>query len=119
MSNYRLLQNGVLGSLTACPTCPIPITVLYSTPTASQGLLNGCCNNGGGGSPPYTITVWIAEGETYQSASQFYTDDTLSQTVANGYYMTTGAVGNRSYRQKISQTGPNNFTALTACSNCP
>ena len=117
MSNYRLLQNGVLGSSTACPTCPISITVLYST--NSQGLQNGCCNNGGGGSPPYTITVWIAEGETYQSASQFYTNDTLSQTVANGYYMTTGQVGNRSYRQKISQTGSNNFTAVTTCPNCP
>ncbi len=115
MSNYRLLQNGVLGSLTACPNCPISITVLYST----SSLLTGCCNAGGGGSQPYVQTVWIHKGETYQSASQFYTDDTLSQTVSNGYYLTPGQVGNRSYRQKISQTGTGNFTGVTSCPNCP
>ena len=115
MSNYRLLQNGVLGSLTACPTCPQSITVLYN----NSSLNTACCVTGGGGSAPYTITVWIAAGETFFTAAQFYTNESLSQTVSNGWYSTVGQVGGRYYRQKISQTGSNNFTSATLCPSCP
>ena len=109
MSTYRILSNGQMTSSFQCPLCPQRLTVLYN----ANSLLTACC---AASNPPYSIFVWIVTGENFSTAAQFYTDDTLSQTVSNGWYTTTGPVGTgRTYRVKTSSSLGN----ATSCSACP
>lgn len=115
MSNYRQQSNGALGNLTTCPTCYDTLTLLYAPDETTS-----CCDTGGGGSAPYTVTVYVAQGETFATATMFYDDTALTTEESNGYYTANVAAGSRSYRVLSRDAGGNNPTLSTsvACATC-
>ena len=68
MANYRQQASGTLGNLTTCPTCYDTLTLLYNNTNETVA----CCDVGGGGTAPYSVTVYVAQGETFATATMFY-----------------------------------------------
>ncbi len=103
MGNYREQSSGSLTSLTLCPTCYDAIQVWKSS---SQQTV--CCESSSG--PDFTqVTVYVEEGETFFTATMFYTDISLTNPVSDSYYMSMGAV-----RQKSGTT----LSSHTLCPTC-
>lgn len=115
MANYRQQSSGTLGSLTACPTCYDTLNLLFSSSETVA-----CCDTGGGGSAPFSVTVYVAQGETFTTATMFYDDTALTTAEINGYYTSTLGVGSRSYRQLTRDPGGNNpaLAASVVCDTC-
>ncbi len=115
MSNYRQQSGGTLGTLTTCPTCYDTLNLLYSSSETVA-----CCETGGGGSSPYSVTVYVAQGETFSTATMFYDDTALTIADVNGYYTANVAAGSRSYRELTRDPGGNNpaLAASVVCDTC-
>ena len=116
MSSYRLLENGVLGSSTACPTCYDTI-VLYKIPlnAPSAGFVI-CCLEPSGYSGMTQETVYVAQGSTFLTASMIYTDKALTTQAGQGFYAPYASAGSRfNWRVKAGTS----FFGATACQTCP
>ena len=116
MSNYRLLQNGVLGSSTACPAC-YDTLVLYRIPlNAPVASFTICCLEPAD-YPPMTIeTVYVAQGSTFATASMIYSDKALTTEASEGFYAPYLAAGSRNIWRVKAGTS---FFSSNACQTCP
>lgn len=115
MANYRQQASGTLGSLTTCPTCYDTLTLLYNASSETVA----CCDTGGGGSAPFSVTVYVAQGETFTTATMFYDDTALTTAESDGYYTSTLAPGSRSVRELAGSAGANpTLSTSTACATC-
>ena len=115
MSNYRLLQNGVLGSSTACPTC-YDTLVLYRIPlNAPVATFTICCTEPSGYPAMTTETVYVAQGSTFLTAGMIYSDKALTTQAADGFYAPYASAGSRfNYRVKAGTS----FFSSNTCQSC-
>jgi len=115
MANYRQQSSGTLGNLTTCPTCYDTLNLILGSTEESL-----CCDPAGQSSSPYFRTVYVAQGETFSTATMFYSDTALTNEDVNGWYAENVAVGSRSYRQITRDPGGNNPTlgSEVTCATC-
>lgn len=117
MSNYRLLQNGVLGSSTACPTC-YDTLVLYRIPlNAPVAQFMICCLEPADSAGYMTTeTVYVAQGSTFATASMIYSDKALTTQAADGFYAPALTAGSRGINRVKAGTS---FFSSNTCQTCP
>ncbi len=115
MSNYRLLQNGVLGSSTACPTC-YDTLVLYKLPLnypVAQYAI--CCESPSNNPSMTTETVYVAQGSTFATAVMIYSDKALTIQAAEGFYAPALTAGSRGINRVKAGTS---FFSSNTCQSC-
>jgi hypothetical protein len=114
MANYRQQASGTLGNLTTCPTCYDTLNLILGSTEESL-----CCDPAGQSSSPYFRTVYVAQGETFSTATMFYDDTALTTAESDGYYTLSIAPGSRSVRELAGSAGANpTLSTSTACATC-
>lgn len=117
MSNYRQQSGGTLGSLTTCPTCYDTLTLGYAPSNTNEE--TACCGTIGGSSAPYSVTVYVAQGSTFSTATMFYSDTSLTTVSSAGWYTENVAAGSRNVRLRDNDPGGNpQLGAASACAVC-
>lgn len=94
MSNYRQQSGGTLGNLTTCPTCYDTLYLLKGS-----SVTNVCCDSGGITVSPTYETVYVAQGQTFATATMWYDDTSLTTPSGNAWWTDDPNLGSRSYRR--------------------
>ncbi len=115
MSNYRQQSGGTLGNLTTCPTCYDTLYLLKGS-----SVTNVCCDSGGITVSPTYETVYVAQGQTFATATMWYDDTSLTTPSGNAWWTDDPNLGSRSYRRLTRDAGGNNpaLGTVLVCDTC-
>ena len=115
MANYRQQSGGTLGNLTTCPTCYDTLYLLKGS-----SVTNVCCDSGGITVSPTYETVYVAQGQTFATATMWYDDTSLTTPSGNAWWTDDPNLGSRSYRRLTRDAGGQNPTlgSEVTCATC-